>query len=599
MPDDSPIKIAGYTTHKKNTLNNRADGTAIAVRKNIEHKLLDSFVSDLLAIEVSTSTGKLIIATLYQPPARNFIPTPDFIKLFRRHTPVYMIADLNANHPLLGYQHINTKGRQIHKLIQNRTIQHTGPDFPTFYTQGRGTTPDIILTNYRTYHNTHATPGPLTTSDHIPIIFTISTSPILIPVTPRPDFRKADWDKFQNHINNNLQNNNLNNEIIETIDEAVDNWHQTIHDATQQFIPITHYKPLPAPKHTDTTTLLMTLFSELQAYTKERGWTIQHYRYYKNLQSVLQDSLIHENNENWAKLIKNVSNTYSNPTTFWEKIRLITGNSTAEPQYIKNTNNIKIYSNEGKEEIHRKYWEKVFDVEIEDDNTTEKVLEHLQHNLHRTTPYDNTDQSRLNTGNTDTVITEDEVKNIIKKLKKTSPGKSGINKVILTHLPDNAITRLTNIYNNTLSAGYFPDRWKQAILRLIPKVGKSPHAPQNYRPISLLEVPGKILERIINSRLKNYLENNMYNPNQFGFRNHRGTTHALAIVTEKIAQLKGDRGQCQVMLRDVTKAFDQVWHCGLIYKIQQLQLPTLIEKFLSDFFFLSDRTASVKIKKII
>ena len=80
-------------------------------------------------------------------------------------------------------------------MIQNRTIQHIGPDFPTFYTQTRGTAPDIILTNYRTYHNTHIRPGPLTTSDHIPIVLTISTSPILIPAPLRPDFKKANWEK--------------------------------------------------------------------------------------------------------------------------------------------------------------------------------------------------------------------------------------------------------------------------------------------------------------------------------------------------------------------------------------------------------------------
>ena len=72
---------------------------------------------------------------------------------------------------------------------------------------------------------------------------------------------------------------------------------------------------------------------------------------------------------------------------------------------------------------------------------------------------------------------------------------------------------------------------------------------------------------------------------------------ALAIITEKIAQLKGDTGQCQVILRDVTKAFDQVWHCGLKFKIQQLQLPTTIEKFLSDF--LAYRTASIKIRNFV
>lgn len=141
--------------------------------------------------------------------------------------------------------------------------------------------------------------------------------------------------------------------------------------------------------------------------------------------------------------------------------------------------------------------------------------------------------------------------------------------------------RLTNICNNTLSAGCFPDLWKHAIIKLIPKDGRSPHVPQHYRPVSLLEVPGKILERVINTRLKTYLEtNNIYNPNQFGFRNHRGTTHALAVVTEKIAQLKADGGQCQVILRDVTKAFDQVWHRGLMYKILQLNLPITLEKFL-------------------
>ena len=80
----------------------------------------------------------------------------------------------------------------------------------------------------------------------------------------------------------------------------------------------------------------------------------------------------------------------------------------------------------------------------------------------------------------------------------------------MIHVPNNAITRLTNIYNNTLSAGYFSDRWKHAIIRLIPKDGKTQYVPQNFRPISLLEVPGKILERVINTRLKQHLRNQQY-----------------------------------------------------------------------------------------
>lgn len=54
--------------------------------------------------------------------------------------------------------------------------------------------------------------------------------------------------------------------------------------------------------------------------------------------------------------------------------------------------------------------------------------------------------------------------------------------------------------------------------------------------------------------------------------------HALALGTETIAQVKGDSGQCHVVLRDITKEFGKVWHVGLNYKILYLVLPTSIEK---------------------
>lgn len=180
-------------------------------------------------------------------------------------------------------------------------------------------------------------------------------------------------------------------------------------------------------------------------------------------------------------------------------------------------------------------------------------------------------------------------------MRKTCPGSSGFNKTILQQLPQRAIQNLTNIYNATISAGYFPDTWKKATLKLIPKPGKSPALPSNYRPISLLEVPGKILERVINFRLQTHLEDTtQYNPNQFGFRKEKGTTQAIALITEQIAQHKADGGQCHIILRDITKAFDKVWHLGLKYKILHLRLPTIIEQLLCDF--LDDREASIKIK---
>lgn len=190
------MKIYGYTIHRKKHTNTHTDGTAIAIKYNIKHKVFDDFISDTIAVEVETNTGNILIATLYQPPARQYIPIPDFNNIFGRNIPVYMVTDLNANHYTLGYRHINTKGRQLHQLIRNGMIKHIGPHFPTYIARNVTTTPDIILTNTRTYHNIHITQGPLTTSDHIPIICTLSTHPIQIPSPRRPCFKQANWDNF-------------------------------------------------------------------------------------------------------------------------------------------------------------------------------------------------------------------------------------------------------------------------------------------------------------------------------------------------------------------------------------------------------------------
>ena len=105
------------------------------------------------------------------------------------------------------------------------------------------------------------------------------------------------------------------------------------------------------------------------------------------------------------------------------------------------------------------------------------------------------------------------------------------------------------------------------------KVGKDLRHPINYRPITLLEVPGKILERIINSRFVAYLEgNNLFNSQQYGFRKQRGTELAILKLYESIAISQQQRGRCMVICRDVEKAFDKVWIAGLQYKILNLDL---------------------------
>ena len=104
------------------------------------------------------------------------------------------------------------------------------------------------------------------------------------------------------------------------------------------------------------------------------------------------------------------------------------------------------------------------------------------------------------------------------------------------------------------------------------------------------------MKKIVLSRLDGYLsDHNIINNRQHGFRSKRGTQTAITTAYEYASQGLANKKQCYIILRDVAKAFDKVWHAGLKYKILRLGLPDILEKILSTF--LDNRTAKIKIGK--
>ncbi len=92
--------------------------------------------------------------------------------------------------------------------------------------------------------------------------------------------------------------------------------------------------------------------------------------------------------------------------------------------------------------------------------------------------------------------------------------------------------------------------------------------------MSLLEAHGKIFERFIQNRLNSFLnDNNIIHNRQHGFKPKKGTNTAITVTYETIANAVAERKQVVLALRDVVKAFDEVWHNGLKYKILNLNIP--------------------------
>lgn len=240
------LKIFNYDCHHTNKDNRRHTGTAIAVRNNITYKLLDNFESDMLGITVETRQGKVTIATLYSPPKAPHINPIDFNRLFNRPEPVYFLGDLNARHRLFQYSsNDNPVGNNIATFLNLGKCQHVGPDFPTLIRHNSNTRPDIVLTNNHVFHNLHLRPGPITTSDHIPIIATISSEPIRIQIKPRKSFHKADWTGYKTDLLD-FPIPTDSNPTLEHIDDCLENWTTAIQNSSDNNIPIITSRTIPS-----------------------------------------------------------------------------------------------------------------------------------------------------------------------------------------------------------------------------------------------------------------------------------------------------------------------------------------------------------------
>lgn len=189
---------------------------------------------------------------------------------------------------------------------------------------------------------------------------------------------------------------------------------------------------------------------------------------------------------------------------------------------------------------------------------------------------------------------EREVELVVNSLRSDcAVGVDGISASVIKQYKDILIRPITYLINVCLSTGVFPDLLKQALVHPIHKSGDR-NRVTNYRPISVLPVVSKILEKIINNCLKNYLEkNNLLSDRQYGFRNDRSTDDAVHDLTNHIVTSLDKREKCVAIFLDLAKAFDTVSIPRLCTKLEKLGIrDRQLELFKS---YLTGRTQRVKI----
>ena len=178
----------------------------------------------------------------------------------------------------------------------------------------------------------------------------------------------------------------------------------------------------------------------------------------------------------------------------------------------------------------------------------------------------------------------DTITGIISSLKNTkSCGVDNIDSYILKLAKIELVPAITHIVNLSISQSYFPQQWK--LSKVVPLHKKdSPLLPENYRPVALLCVISKILEKAVFQQIMTYMEeNSILHPSHHGFRSHHSTCTALLEMYDGWINAASNNEFVATMMLDLSAAFDVVDHNILLKKLAIYGLDSSSIKWVNSY----------------
>ena len=193
----------------------------------------------------------------------------------------------------------------------------------------------------------------------------------------------------------------------------------------------------------------------------------------------------------------------------------------------------------------------------------------------------------------DIKISVKEVSRLIHDLESTkATGPDQVPVVVLKNLSPEISPILTKLFNRCVKEKCFPSSWKVSSICPVFKNSGERSSPSQYRPISLLSVISKIFESILNRHILNHLsKNNLLVDVQYGFRSARSTADVLTVISHRISEALDSTYDARAIALDISKAFDQVWHKGLLHKLSSYGISGRVHSIIKSF--LSGRSMKV------
>jgi hypothetical protein len=595
------FSVQGYNIFRNDRRNKQGGGVLLAIRKNIKCiEILNDTIegNEAVAVQIETSIGQLLIATVYIPPTEK-IQQQLFDNIYQLNNNCLILGDLNAALREKGSRKTNPKGIQLKQILEEGYLECIDNDLTTYSRNKYEEKIDWILASQPTILfidevETHTPLG--CKEDHKPITFNLSLTADLKPISPRLafNFNLANWNIYRIKLNELLEKIDLKQKLeteehIETYAAALT---KNIVLATKEAVPPADGK-IRNKKVSKVTKKLIE--DKHKAYRKWRKTKdeIDKKHYYKT-RDLLLNSLRNDRIEKLTAVMSTLSAKKMQSAKVWNTVKKFHNKRTKQSYSGQLIYQNTIANNDQeKANLFARYFENEIFISKPDETPF-----HNQVNTQAELIKRKMKKKICLKKNKSLPITEKEIKSILKQLPNSSPGPDIIHNRSLKNYTKLLLIHLVKIFNAIVDIGHIPQEWKNANIILLLKPKKEKKVPSSYRPISLLSCLGKVLEKIVKQRLIKELDERRILPiHQAGFRSKMSTMYNI-IRLERFADEKLKKKQhAAVIFFDIKAAFDSVWHNGLIYKLYDLRLPLYLLRFIISF--LENRTASVEIENTL
>lgn len=557
------LRLTNHTVYRTDRPGGKAfGGTAVIVRNTVRHEELvlpELYRLEATGVCLHTAKGPLRVIAVYSPPQALIIEL-DIEALLDTDQPTIIAGDLNAKHPDWNSPTANPAGRKLRAHSMREGFRISGPTEPTripTHPRHKPSVLDITISKNLTQSLDMETITALS-SDHSPVLLMVGDDLVHVPQRPKLQWHRADWKLFQDTLTKKISTSQI--ETSSDLDEAVSQITLNIQTSIADSVPLT----------VSTCNTRFNLPEHIHRVILDKNRAKRRWQRYRtpDLREIWQtkqktvDAIIKEHRQTkWNEVISELN--YEDHS-IWSMTRRLLNKPTPNPP-IQGKTHLACNAKDKAEVLADSLQEQF--TPNPPSRITSSVTAQVDHYLDAHQQSDHKDDP--------TPITLSEMETHVKRLKnKKAPGIDGITNQVIKELPGIACERLVDIFNASLRLQHFPRPWKEAKVVAFPKPGKSHRDPANWRPISLLSGLSKLLERAILSRLMEYNESNGgFIDQQFGFRKHHSTNHQLLRVVNRIRNGFNRKTHTAGVFLDVAKAFDRVWHTGLVHKLAVANFP--------------------------